>query len=186
MAFYAGQRILSSYLNQSVQLIQKLVLTGSASSVTFSSIPQQFTNLRLVISAKGSGTTNTGYDSANLRFNGASSGYAWNSIFATQGGTPTSASATSATAMQCAEIWNSFFSSAGRGIATIDIPNYSDSNNLKSFTSSSTAGDGGTTSIMQQYSGFLGASQTAAITSLTILMNVGNFIADSTFSLYGM
>lgn len=186
MAFYAGQRILSSYLNQSVQLIQKQVLSGSSSSVTFSSIPQQYTNLRLVISAKSDGTGSTGYDSAVLRLNGVSSAsYSWNSVFVTQGGSPTGASATSASSMQCAEIWNAHFASAGRGIATIDIPNYSDSNNLKSFTGLSTAGDGGTASIMQWYSGVLGGGFTGALTSLTVLMGTGNFVADSTFCLYG-
>lgn len=177
---------LLAQMNQRPQLISKQVLTGSVSSVTFSSIPQQFTNLRLVISAQSDGTGATGFDSAVLRFNGvSSSAYNWNSIFATQGGSPTAASATAASSMQCAEIWNAHFASPGRGIATINIPNYADANNLKSFSSLANASDGGTTSIMQWYSGCLGGGLTTAISSINVLMNTGNFVADSTFCLYG-
>lgn len=178
---------LLAQMNQRPQLISKQVLAASASSVTFSSIPQQFTNLRLVISAQSDGTGTTGYDSANLRFNGVSAAsYNWLSVFNTQASpTPAGVGGVNATSMQCAEIWNSHFGSAGRGITTINIPNYSDGNNLKSFTGVSTASDGGTVGILQTYSGALGGGLTTAISSLTILMGTGNFIADSTFCLYG-
>lgn len=172
--------------NNTLQLISKQVLVSSLASVSFPSIPQTFDNLRLVVSAKSDGTTVAGYDSANLRFNGVSTAsYNWNSWFTTQGAsTMTVAGATSATGMQCAEIWNSHFASAGRGIAVIDIPNYSDANNFKIIKSESSATDGGAVGIQQTYTGCLNGA-TTAITSLTLLMNVGNFIADSTFTLYG-
>lgn len=177
---------LLAQMNQRPQLISKQVLAASVSSVTFSSIPQQFTNLRLTISAQSDGTGTNGYDSAVLRFNGVSSAsYNWNSIFATQGGAATGASATAASSAQCAEIWNAHFASAGRGLVTINIPNYSDTNNLKGFHSLSNASDGGTASIMQWYSGCLGGGLTTAISSVSVLMNTGNFVADSTFCLYG-
>lgn len=187
MPYTAGQRLTATQLNTSQQLISKQVLTGSASTVTFSGISQLFTNLRLIISAKSDGTGVSGYDAAGLQFNGVvSASYNWNSYWVTQGATTMSAiGGTSTTNMQCAEIWNSHFGSAGRGIATIEIPNYSDTNNFKSFFGQSTAVDGGTAGILQTYGGSMTGS-TAAITSLTVVMGVGNFIADSTFCLYGM
>ncbi|HXR74008.1 hypothetical protein [Actinocrinis sp.] len=39
MPFTAGQRILASYLNAQVSMLQKTVLTSTTASVTFSSIP---------------------------------------------------------------------------------------------------------------------------------------------------
>lgn len=166
--------------------IAKQVLSASASSVTFSNIPQIFTNLRLIISARSDGTGVSGYDAASIQFNGVTSGYNWNTLWTAQSsGTVSATGSTSQASMQCAEIWNSHFGSSGRGIATIDIPNYSDVNNLKSFSGQSTAVDGGTAGILQTYGGSMTGS-TAAITSLTVLMGVGSFIADSTFCLYGM
>lgn len=167
------------------QLIAKQVLAASAASVTFSGIPQSFTNLRLLISARSDGSGVSGYDSAYLQFNGVTAAtYNWNTIWSTQGSGAVSATGSnSVTSMQCAEIWNSHFGTAGRGIAAIDIPNYSSPNGLRSFTSQSAASDAGTAGITQAYSG---CSQiTGAITSLTVLMGTGNFISPSEFSLYG-
>jgi hypothetical protein len=164
--------------------IAKQVLSASAASVTFSNIPQIFTNLRLIISARSDGTGVSGYDAANVQFNGVTSGYNWNTLWTAQSsGTVSATGSTSQASMQCAEIWNSHFGSSGRGIATIDIPNYSSGNGLKSMQSQSAASDGGAAGITQFYSGC--SNITAAITSLTVLMGTGSFIAPAEFSLYG-
>jgi hypothetical protein len=171
------------------RLLYKAVLDAPAPSVrlpAIGSLPQNFTNLRLIISARSDGTGGTsGYDSANLQFNDVSStSYNWNSFWSAQSsGTVSATGFTSQTSMQCAEIWNSLFGSAGRGIATIDIPNYSSPNGRRGFTSQSAASDGGAAGITQIYSG--GSTITGAITSLTVAMGTGNFIAPSEFSLYG-
>lgn len=172
--------------NTRPQLVSKTTLAASTASVTIGSIPQGFTNLRLVASAKSDGTGASGYDNASMQFNGiTSANYNWTTWFMLQGGSSVSASGgTAAASMQCAAIWNSHFGSAGRGTATIDIPNYSDSNNCKQFTGQSTATDGGSIGVVQTYAG--GTAFTSAITSITLLMNVGNFVADSTFTLYAM
>lgn len=190
MSFFAGQRLTAAALNSAfsntTQLIQKQTLTGSFPSVSFGSIPQTFTNLRLVIAAKSDGTGVSGYDNATMTFNGVTSAnYNWNSYWITQGGSTVSVAGTNAvTSMQCAEIWNSHNATTGRGMATIDIPNYSDTTNFKGFTGVSSATDGGTAGIFQSYTGMLN-SGTSAVTSLTINMGTGNFILHSTFSLYG-
>lgn len=168
------------------QLITKRVLTSSTASLTLSGIPQIFTNLRLVISAKSDGTSAAGYDAANLQLNGVSTGsYQWSTIWVAQGGAVSTTGATAQTSSQVAEVWNAHSGTQGRGIATVEIPNYSDTNNVKGFTSLVQASDGGTAGITQLYTGALSGS-TAAVTSVSVLMGVGNFVADSTFALYGM
>ncbi|WP_194918435.1 hypothetical protein [Catenulispora rubra] len=167
-------------------LIAAQTVATATPSITFSAIPQVYRDLRLVICAKSDGTVNTGWDSATMRFNGAvDTQYNWNSYWVAQSATSVSvASKYGDTSMQCAEIWNSSYSTQGRGIATIDIPNYADTNNLKVFSSVSSATDCGTVGILQTYGG--GHASLGAITSITISMNVGNFVPDSTFTLYGL
>jgi hypothetical protein len=168
-----------------MQRIKKVTVGGPAPWVLLDNIPQNFTNLRLVIAAKSDGVTSSGYDSANLQFNGVTTAtYNWSTIWVVQGGAVSTTGGTAQTSMQFAEVWNSFFGSQGRGIITVDIPGYSDTNSTKSFMSSACATDGGTAGILQKYSGALNGS-TAAITSIKALMGVGNFVA-GTFSLYGM
>jgi len=54
-------------------LIASSVLSSTAPSVTFSSIPQTYTDLLLKISAKASGATGSTADYAALQFNGSTS-----------------------------------------------------------------------------------------------------------------
>lgn len=185
---------LTAYWNGSAwtyppQLIYKTVLSASASSVRIpgaGNIPQVFTNLRLVISARSDGTGTSGYDAMNMQLNGVTSGYNWQTLWTPQNATTVSATGTAAqTSMQAGEVWNAHFGTAGRGIVTMEIPSYSDTSNVKSFTSLVSATDGSTAGILQRYSGALSA-QTAAITSISLLMSAGNFVSGSTFSLYGM
>lgn len=170
------------------QRIASQTLAGAASTVTFSNIPQGFSNLRLEICARSTGTTSTGWDAAGIQLNGVTSNYNWNSFYTTQGASAVSvAGATSATNAQIAEVWNSFFSgTGGRGVTTVRIPSYSTSGNLKVMRSESAASDGGSAGILQTYTGTLGGSgNTGAVTSLKLLMGIGSFVAGSTFNLFG-
>ena len=195
MPIYETDTGLNAYWNGSAwvyppQLVAEVVLGSAASSVRLpasGSLPQVFTHLRVVVSAQSSGTGSAGYDAMNLRINGVTaSNYQWLSYWTTQGaGSVSTIGGTSASSAQCGEIWNSFWGSTGRGIVTIDLPDYSSSSHLKQFTAYSTATDGGTVAIQQHHSGGLGGSNTAAITSLTLLMGTGNFVSGSIFSLYG-
>lgn len=171
------------------QQIAKVVVGTATSSVRIpasGSIPQNFTNLRLVISGRSDGTTAVGYDSASMRFNGSTSGYNWNSYFAAQGAASVStASATGQSAMQCAEIWNAHFGTPARGYVVLDIPNYSDTSGIKGFVASSAGvSDSGSAGLLQTYTGFWSGTP-RAITSIDLLMSVGNWTSDSTFTLYG-
>jgi len=168
-------------------LIAAQTVTTATPSITFSAIPQVYRDLRLVISAKSDGAVN-GYDSAYMRWNGASDAeYLWNTYGVGQGGTSvTVATKYSDTGMQCAAIWDNRWQTQGRGIATINIPEYSDTISLKVFAGTSMATDGGTFGTLQTYGGGYMTPTPAPITSLTIYMGVGNFLPDSTFKLYGL
>jgi hypothetical protein len=148
------------------------------------SIPQVFDNLRLIATVKSSGTTAGSLDPVTLQFNASSSGYNWNSIQLTQGSaTPTGTSGASVSASQFMQSWNNLHTSPGRGVAVVDIPDYADAANDKSFTSLCSASDGGTAGGMQYYTGTLNGV-TAAVSSLTVAIGVGQFTA-ATFYLYG-
>jgi hypothetical protein len=183
--------LLLTQLANRPQLIASTVLASTISTVTLpatGTLPQNFTNLRLLISAKSDSTvSSSGYDNAYMQFSGnATNSYSWSTWYMPQGGSSVSvAGANSQPSMQCAAIWNNHFATPGRGIATIDIPNYADGNNYKSFVGQSSATDGGAAGVMQTYSGMLNGYGTA-VTSITVTMGVGNFLADSTFTLYGM
>lgn len=175
----------SAWTYPSGQLLAKTSLSGTAATITFSNIPQKFTNLRIDLSAISTGTTAQGWDSVNLQFNGVSSAtYNWGTIYATMGNAPTTASGNSATSSQCGAVWNAHFASAGRGVVLMLIPNYTDTTARKSFSSIGNASDGGAAGVMQSWSG-CGSAVTAAVTSITLSVNVGSFAAGTVACLYG-
>ncbi|MEY9862875.1 hypothetical protein ABH935_008523 [Catenulispora sp. GAS73] len=169
-------------------LIAVQTTTATTASITFSAIPQVYRDLRLVISAKSDGTTAVGWDSAYMRWNGAADNmYLWNTYYLPQGGTAVGVANTNqVSSAQCAAVWNSHWPTQGRGISTIDIPEYADPTTLKVYTGTSMATDGGTAGVLQTYGGGYMTTTPAAISSITIYMNVGNFLPDSTFKLYGL
>jgi len=64
------------------QLIQTVTVgSGGASSIDFTSIPQNFTDLQIVISARST-LTGTNYEDVGIKFNSSSSGYTERQIYA--------------------------------------------------------------------------------------------------------
>ena len=108
-------------------LIQKITVgSGGASSVTFSSIPNTFTDLKLVGSVRNSG----GVDYVDLQLNGNSSSYSSRWILG-NGSSASSASRTDTynSSMQDISSWT------GNTFSNFEmyIPNYASSNN-KSYS----------------------------------------------------
>lgn len=170
-------------------LIATQTVTAATSSITFSAIPQVYRDLRLVICAKSDGTaTTTGWDSAYMRWNGAADPfYLWNTYWLPQGGNSVGvATSNQVTSAQCSAIWNNHWPTQGRGISTIDIPEYADPTTLKVFTGTSMATDGGTAGVLQTYGGGYMTNSPAPITSITVYIPSANFLPDSTFKLYGL
>lgn len=159
-------------------LLERIELNASAASVTFSSIPQTgYTDLKVVVSARDGASSVI--DGARVRFNNDTtsgnytarrligSGSAASSDTNNVGAFAVGNTATASTFSNC-----EFY-----------IPNYTGST-AKSVSFDNVAETNATT----QYIG-LGAffwSGTAAITTITISGESADFLANSTFSLYGL
>jgi hypothetical protein len=154
----------------------------TTNAFTFNSIPQNYTDLLVVINAKVVGGTTNYY---GLSLNGVRSGYSYTRL----DGSGSSASSIRSTglnqlflsAVNALPIGSNYFCSS-----IVHILNYSNSNTIKSIlnrTAFDQNGSGNSTIQM----GLLNGS-TAAVTSLTIELDVSNtfFTTDTKISLYGI
>jgi hypothetical protein len=158
-------------------LIQNTVAPGGTSTVTFSAIPQGFTNLRIIIqSSNDSGSTVPLYLTLNGD-SGTNYGYAY--IWNHDGG-----DFQHGTLGDGITWWiGNCGSPAGSGGTTETVlANYS-GNTQKSCISNSGNYDNGSHGLLQLGGSYAG---TSPITSMVITCAGGNFAAGSTFSLYGM
>jgi hypothetical protein len=163
-------------------LLETIALTQSAASVTFDNLPTSgYTDLKIVASARGD-SANV-YNYCRIRFNGdTGSNYNMQILYGDNGvAGSTPASGTSITGGLYAgssSTANTFSNSEWY------IPNYRGSTQ-KSLSIDAVSENNSSTSS----NGYLTAALwtgTAAITSATLLPNSGNFVANSTFSLYGV
>jgi hypothetical protein len=166
---------------------------GGAASITFSSIPQTYTDLLIKISARslynGAGGGSNLRDAIGFYFNGASGGTTWSStvlygipgIVTGSGGGTGGANGTAGYSNGTGNTANSF------GTNEIYIPNYTGS------TQKSSSADGASESNSQSIGLQLSAnltSSTSAITSITLLSSSGagafDLVQYSTAYLYGV
>jgi len=149
--------------------------SGGASSIDFTSIPQTYTDLKIVLSGR---TTDSGATTANVTFNGLSTNLSSRVLV----GTGSSALSGTDTKIPVRINWSTSTSSTF-GNAEIYIPNYTSANN-KSVSTDSVNENNATEAYMT-----LGAhlwSSTAAINQVTITPATGNFVQYSTATLYGV
>lgn len=162
-------------------LIEAKNLTSAASSVTFSAIPGTYTDLKLVCSVK-SAYTGGPYDYWQGNFNGVTTGYTTRQINAYYNTTVTSGSGSSFG-------WGAMNGSGSGSTAStftnteVYIPNYAGSN-YKSYSADNVTENNGQYHELDMYAGLW--SNTAAITSIYLNAQNGNFVADSSFYLYGI
>jgi hypothetical protein len=161
-------------------LIEAKTLASSATSITFSSIPQTYTDLKLVTSARMS-LNSTAY---GLNFNGSTSGYSYKRLWG-DGSTANSGQGSSLTIMEGILALSQLSNTANTfGSAEIYIPNYTSGNN-KSVSVDALLETNGTSAYTELYAGLWG--NTAAITSILITpADSGSFVQYSTFYLYGI
>lgn len=146
---------------------------GGSANITFSSIPQTFTDLVLLLS-----TRSTSGSDLTMTFNANGTGYS-RRILLGDGSIAYSVSAS-----------NNFFALNGNSAYTasvfahtcITIPNYTGNTN-KTLLSDSVNENNATTAIQALYSGIW--ANTAAITSIELGAGAGNFAQYSTATLYG-
>lgn len=161
-------------------LINSNVLSSSAASITFSSIPATYTDLELRISARGTSSalirntrftvngTNTGSYTLLQGTNGAAASSRASAEAFLQSGITGAATATADT-----------FSSH-----SIYIPNYAGSTNKPFSVFSAMENNSATDFYLEAYAGL--QSQTTAITSITFAISANNYAIGSSFYLYGI
>ena len=148
-------------------------ISSAQSSITFSNIPQTYTDLVLKVSAR---TTFSSTSDFNIEPNGSSANLTGKRIY----GTGTSVLSDSATW----ELTNGTDTTSNTFINTeVYFPNYA-SSNYKSFSSDGVMENNATFAYSYVMS-HLWANNTP-ISSLTIRSGAGNFVAGSTFYLYGI
>lgn len=163
--------------NQNYILIERIELNASASSVTFSNIPQTgYTDLKIVISARND---QSGIQAVNIAFNGVTTNQSYRSIF----GDGSGVASYSGTNPQIQYVPGTGQTANTFNNAEMYIPNYAGSTN-KSFSIDQVEETNATTAYIVPMAGLW--ASTAAITSITFTLATGSFVANSTFSLYGI
>lgn len=153
--------------------------TSTSSTVTFSSIPQTYTDLQLVISSR---TTNSATrEQIFINPNGSTTNNNRIVLFGYDSTTPASGSGTDRLVG-----WQNGGTSTANTFSNISIyfPNYTSSNN-KSFSTDAVAENNSASSWIINLAASLWSSS-AAITSIQIACETSTFAVNSTFYLYGI
>jgi hypothetical protein len=156
--------------------------TSTSTSVTFSSIPATYTDLKIVASARSD--AGTVYDIAFMRFNSdAGNNYSGKILYGTGAVTGSANAGTSAIDFRYYNGANATTSSFGSTEAY--IPNYASTTAYKSVSIDGVSENNATAAFAAINAGLW--SSNSAINSITILNAGGaNFVTGSTFYLYGI
>lgn len=172
----------SSYLRN---VINESVLGAAAASITFSSIPSTYRHLQLLITGRSDSATPI-YTYVRMSFNGDGGANYYYEELNINNATVGSSSAVAQTGLVIGAITNSTNTADRAGVIDLTIPRYAGTTFHKSFTSLTQAA---VTSVASgQYNFMHGGTwaSTAAITSITLAPNSGNFIAGTVVTLYGL
>jgi hypothetical protein len=150
--------------------------SGGSKTIAFTSIPQTYTDIKIVLSGRGTRASND--DDILLSFNSSTSNFTGKQVYGNGAGAFSSASARFIGSIPGTSATSSVF-----GTTELYIPNYTSANN-KSFSAESVTENNGTTAYQNMTAGLW--SDTAAITSVTLTSNVGDFVQYSTATLYGI
>jgi len=165
--------------NPNMVAIQTVTVgSGGAANIEFTSIPQTYTDLVVKVSARAT----VDETQLELQFNGSTSGYSIRRLTG-DGSNVASASLSSVSVMQFGRGSSSTQTASTFGNTEIYIPNYTSSNNK------STSSDGVNENNATSANTYLGAglwANSAAISSIKIFFNTGNFAQYSTATLYGV
>ena len=163
-------------------LIASNVLTGSAASVTFSSIPSTYTDL--VLRVTGRTDASQVNDDMAIRLNGGTSGYSRTFLNGTGSAAGSGRSVSASYAIDYGSLVGSTATASTFGSAELYFPNYTSSSS-KPFSSFGVGETNATTAYMGATA--LLSNLTSAITSIAIIPNNGaNFVSGSSFYLYGI
>lgn len=168
--------------NETMVLLEKIVVPAAgASSVTFTSIPQSYTDLQITMSSRVDAANGV----AQLYFNGSTaSDKRWLRVYG-DGSSAVSGNSSGLSAyfrpigMNRSDQTASVF-----GNMSIYIPNYTSSSTYKSMSADGVNENNATFAEAALNAGLWESN--SAITSITIIPSAGNFVQYSTFYLYGV
>ena len=164
---------------QNYVLLERIELTASAASVTFSNIPQSgYTDLKIVCSTRG----DTGSGVITLSFNGVTSNLSGKTVY---GSGSAAASTSPASTIPVQSDWSNATASTF-GNVEFYIPNYT-SSNYKSYSVDVVSENNATEAYTQLIDGLW--SDTTAISSIKLEItgaSPNDFVAYSSFYLYGI
>jgi hypothetical protein len=162
--------------------IASITLVSATSSVTFSGIPQTYTDLVLVIHGRSSWTTD-GYEAINLRFNGDSASNYSLTYLAASGASASSGRSSNSSALEFGRFNPSTSGNTNPSVAFAHIASYANSNVNKTVLGAAAASAEALP--VSRYVGMW--RSTAAITSVLVRPAQGAaFAAGSTADLYGL
>jgi hypothetical protein len=157
-------------------LIESKTLGTAAASIEFTSIPQDGTDLVVLISGR---STNAARDDlTRISLNGSSSNFTSRFLYG-DGTSPLSTTETN----YANQVSGATSTANTFGNGSIYIPNYT-STNAKSYSADSVSENNATFAIQSLIAGLWNPSPNVAITSLSIAAGNGNLVAGSTISLY--
>jgi hypothetical protein len=159
-----------------MKIIQHQELGSTQASITFSSIPQTYTDLVIKLSQRG---TNSDASAVYLEFNGVTTGYTALRLLGDGG----SASSGSFTTGFFSGIVGSSYTANTFDSTDCYIPNYT-SANTKTYTSEHVTENNSTTSFQAIYAGL--STGTSAITQIVIKPFAGSFVQYTSATLYGV
>lgn len=167
-------------------LIASVTLSSAAANIDFTSIPATYTDLCLKFSLRSTANDVPGSNpnDANVYFNNSTSGYSERMLYS-DNGTSAASAATSGSLLNWAGVQNSNSNTVSTfSNCELYIPNYAGSAN-KSASSDSVRENNATGSIQLRLVASLW-SNAAAITSVKLVPDYGNFAIYSTATLYGI
>ena len=155
--------------------------SGGASTIEFTSIPGTYTDLVIVLSARSARTSET-RDSVELSFNNNTTGYTTRTVRGSGSGVDSN-TGYSSSSIQRADV--NATNSTANSFSNISfyIPNYAGSNN-KSVSIDSVFENNATDAWQVLAAGLW--SNTAAITSIKLGLEISTFVQYSTATLYGI
>ena len=177
------QALYDSVINGATKRIAQQILGADAASITFASIPQNFTHLLLLMAVRGTNAS-TSVD-INMRFNGdTGSNYDWQEIVAT-GGATTTTNGVNVAFIEAAMMPGSTAPSGQVAPAVITLPGYSSARLHKQTTTQGGYQTADTANGTQIFEFFGNWKSTTPINQILLYPSAGNFLAGSRFTLYG-
>ena len=163
--------------NTFIKLSTVTVGSSGAASIDFTSIPQTFTDLKIVLSARTNRAAAADY--MNISFNSNTVGFTGRGLYGSG-----SAASSSTLTREAGEIVGGSSTASVFANTEIYIPNYT-SSNYKSFSTDSVAENNATASYQNLNTSLW--SNTSAITSVSLTPGLGTlFNQYSTATLYGI